>query len=233
MNPLKTLVAPADVGEMPVDRRAITMSKNHPFRAAALIVLPILVLASCQAMPDRDERGEIVDNSRTELKHMIEKDPQLETMLKESAGYAMFPEVGKGGLLFGGAFGRGAVYERGGKFIGYATVSQASVGGVVGGQMYAQLIVFQDNERLESFKKGDRLRFGAQASAIAITDGAANASEYDNGVAVFIMPRGGLMADASLSGQEFKFVRADEADVTRDTNRDPAYDSADSAMLDD
>jgi lipid-binding SYLF domain-containing protein len=123
--------------------------------------------------------------------------------------------VGKGGLLFGGAFGRGAVYDRRGNFLGYATVTQASVGGVVGGQVYAQLLVFQDKPHLEDFMNGDDVRFGAQATAIAITDGAANATEYDDGVAVFIMPRGGLMADASLSGQEFKFVRAE--DVEKDS----------------
>ena len=190
------------------------LTKNHPFRAVAIFFLPMLLLASCQAMPDRDERVEIVDNSKSELKRMIEKDPELEDLLKECAGYAVFPEVGKGGLLFGGAFGRGAVYERGvgggETFIGYATVSQASVGGVAGGQMYAQLLVFQDKEHLDSFTRGNGVRFGAQATAIAITQGAANASDYDNGVAVFILPRGGLMADASLSGQEFKFVRAEE-----------------------
>jgi lipid-binding SYLF domain-containing protein len=206
------------------------MLKNHPFVVMAALFLPMLVLASCQAMPDRDERVELRDNSKLELKHMIEKDPELEPLLKESAGYAIFPEVGKGGLLFGGAFGRGTVYDRGGGFLGYATVSQASVGGVVGGQMYAQLLVFQDQSRLDSFKNGDGLRFGAQASAIAITDGAANASEYDNGVAVFIMPRGGLMADASLSGQEFKFVRAEEAE--KDMN-DRANDRASADNRDD
>jgi len=188
--------------------------KNHPFLCAALVVMPILVLASCQAMPDRDERVELRDNSKVELKHMIEKDAELEPLLKESAGYAIFPEVGKGGLLFGGAFGRGTVYDRAGRFLGYATVSQASVGGVVGGQMYAQLLVFEEQSHLDSFMKGDGVRFGAQATAIAIKDGAANASHYDNGVAVFIMPRGGLMADASLSGQEFRFVRAEDVERT-------------------
>src|SRR4030095_15938483 len=98
------------------------MLKNRPFVCAALVVMPILVLASCQAMPDRDERVELRDNSKVELKHMIEKDPELEPLLKKSAGYAIFPEVGKGGLLFGGAFGRGTVCDRGGKFLGYATV---------------------------------------------------------------------------------------------------------------
>lgn len=192
------------------------MLKNHPYRFAVLMFVPILVLASCQATPDADERVEIVDHSKVELKRMMEKDPELEPLLKKSAGYAVFPEVGKGGLLFGGAFGRGAVYARGGKFLGYATVTQASVGGVVGGQMYAQLLVFQDKAHMDDFMNGDKVRFGAQATAIAITDGAANATEYDDGVAVFIMPRGGLMADASLSGQEFKFVRAEDVEDADD-----------------
>ena len=207
---------------------------NHPLRAVAFLFLPMLALASCQAMPDSDERVELRDNSKVELKHMTEKDPELELMLKKSAGYAIFPEVGKGGLLFGGAFGRGTVYDRAGKFLGYASVSQASVGGVVGGQMYAQLLVFEEQSHLDSFMKGDGVRFGAQATAIAIKDGAANASHYDNGVAVFIMPRGGLMADASLSGQEFRFVSAADAEkdeARREASHDSATANADADML--
>ena len=200
----------------------LTHRRRPPFLFAALIFLPVLSLSACQATPDADERLEIVDDSKVELKRMIAKDPQLEPLLKESAGYAVFPEVGKGGLLFGGAFGRGAVYSRGGTFLGYVTVTQASVGGVVGGQMYAQLLVFQDQPHLDDFMNGDKVRFGAQATAIAVTDGAANATEYDDGVAVFIMPRGGLMADASLSGQEFKFVRAEDVEDAEDDSASAA-----------
>ena len=182
-------------------------------KTKSLILIALTVaLAACQATPDRDERAEIVDHAQVELKRMKEKDSQLEPLLDDCAGYAIFPEVGKGGLLFAGAFGRGAVYDNDGDFLGYASVTQVSVGGVVGGQSYAQLLVFGDQARLDEFMNGNGVRFGSQAVAVAVTDGAANASEYDNGVKVFIMPRGGLMADASLSGQEFKFVRAEDVD---------------------
>ena len=142
------------------------------------ILLPILVLASCRAMPEtRAERADLVDNARGELKNMTAKDPSLVPLLQRCAGYAVYPEVGKGGLLFAGAFGRGAVYQRAGdvettaddKFLGYATVTQASVGGVIGGQMYAMLLIFEHDYDLEKFTGGDDLRFGAGASAIAIT----------------------------------------------------------------
>jgi lipid-binding SYLF domain-containing protein len=176
----------------------------------SLLGCAILFLASCQTMPrGQQRRAAIVEDSQIQLKRMITHDPSLAPMLSRAAGYAVFPEVGKGGLVVGGAFGRGAIYERGGTFTGYATIRQASVGGVAGGQMYTQLVVFQDQARLDSFKGGDRLRFGAQATAVATTEGAASTTTYDNGVAVFILPRGGLMADASVSGQEFRFVEAD------------------------
>ena len=194
--------------------------RMRPTFLIVAMLIPILLLASCQAMPDtRAERAELVDNAQGELKTMTARDPELAPLLQRCAGYAVYPEVGKGGLLFGGAFGRGAVYERAGdlasvkddKFLGYATVTQASVGGVIGGQLYAMLLIFEQPYDLEKFTEGDDLRFGAGASAIAITEGASAQTKFHDGVAVFVMPRGGLMADASLSGQGFSFVRPDES----------------------
>src|SRR5687768_15893653 len=72
-NPVKRRPATVDADEMPVDGRPVTMLKNHPYILVALTVLPILVLASCQATPDADERVEIVDDSKVELKRMIAK----------------------------------------------------------------------------------------------------------------------------------------------------------------
>ena len=49
------------------------------------------------------------------------------------------------------------------------------------------------------------LKFGAQASAIAITEGASIDAAYQDGVAVFTQAIGGLMYEASLGGQHFSF----------------------------
>ena len=186
---------------------------KQTLKSVLLAVCLMLPMASCQqTAPPRHERAEIASEAQTQLAEMLEKAPRLEPLLADAAGYAVFPEVGKGGFVVGGAFGRGMVYERGGKFLGYATISQASIGGVVGGQMYAQLVVFQTRNDLDSFTQGQNAHVSAQATAIAITEGAGDSTNYENGVAVFIFPRGGLMADASLSGQEFRFVSADEVD---------------------
>ena len=63
---------------------------------------------------------------RTECKQAVadflKADSTLEKFLKDSAGYAIFPSVGKGGLVIGGAHGKGLVYEKT-NVIGQATMT--------------------------------------------------------------------------------------------------------------
>jgi hypothetical protein len=42
-------------------------------------------------------------------------------------------------------------------------------------------------------------------SAVVLTTGASVAARFVNGVAVFQMPRGGLMVEAAIAGQQLKF----------------------------
>lgn len=142
---------------------------------------------------------------------------------KGAYGYAVFPTIGKGGVGIGGAYGKGRVYERG-KHVGNTSMTQLSVGFQLGGQAYSQVIFFKDKRAFEEFTSGN-FEFGAQASAVAITAGAsasattggstAGASggkhdaktvgEYQKGMAVFVVAKGGLMYEASIGGQKFSY----------------------------
>jgi lipid-binding SYLF domain-containing protein len=100
-------------------------------------------------------------------------------------------------------YGRGWFFENG-KPIGKSSITELSAGAQIGGQAYSEIIFFRDKDRAEDFKAG-RFEAGAQASAIAVTEGVGKAGTYSDGVAVFIMPKAGLMADLSISGQRFDF----------------------------
>jgi len=130
-------------------------------------------------------------------------DPGIETFFENAAGYAVFPSVGKGGVIVGAAYGKGLVIVDD-KVDGYTTMTQASVGLQLGGQKYAQFIFFRDRVALEHFKRGN-FEFGAQASAVAITTGASADANYDKGVVVFTQAGGGLMAEGSVGGQKFTY----------------------------
>jgi lipid-binding SYLF domain-containing protein len=144
-------------------------------------------------------------------------------------GYAVFPTVGKGGLIVGAAHGKGHVYEKG-KYIGNTSVNQLSVGFQAGGQAYSEIVFFEDKRALDEFTRGN-FEFEAGVSAVAITAAAggtagttgasANASggkkdattvggSYYKGLAVFTIVKGGAMFEASVAGQKFTFEPKDK-----------------------
>lgn len=131
-------------------------------------------------------------------------DPGIEAFFDHSAAYAVYPNVGKGGVVVGGAYGKGLVIADG-KVEGYTSMTQATLGLQLGGQKYAQFIFFKDRVALENFKRGN-LEFGAQASAVAATRGASADTSYDKGVAVFTNASGGLMVEGSIGGQKFTYT---------------------------
>ena len=131
-------------------------------------------------------------------------DPQLEAFAKKGEGFAFFPDIKKGGLIVGGADGRGVVYEKG-QHIGYADLTQVSVGFQAGGQTYSELIVFQDQAAMNRFKQNET-NFGANASAVLAENGAAADARFVDGVAVFVKPITGAMAEASLGGQQVTYM---------------------------
>ena len=55
----------------------------------------------------------------------------------------VFPRVGKGGLVVGGAHGEGLVYEKE-KLVGRAVLSQATIGAQIGGQVFREVILLEN-----------------------------------------------------------------------------------------
>ncbi len=134
----------------------------------------------------------------------IKTDALIKHLFDDASGYVIFPNVGKGAIGVGGASGNGIVYEKG-KLLGKAKMTQVSIGFQFGGQAYRELIFFENQETLERFKK-DKVEFSAQASAVAATAGASANAKYTNGVMIFTQQKGGLMYEASIGGQKFKFT---------------------------
>jgi len=130
-------------------------------------------------------------------------DPGIEAFFDNAAGYAVFPSVGKGGFIIGGAYGKGLVIV-GEKVDGYTSMTQGTIGLQAGGQKYSQFIFFKDDVAIGHFKRGN-FELGAQASAVAITAGASADAAYDSGVAIFTHAAGGLMFEGSVGGQKFKY----------------------------
>jgi len=131
------------------------------------------------------------------------KDPSIKYFFNKSYAYAVFPTVGKAGIGIGGAYGKGRVYRQG-RYVGEAELTQVSIGFQLGGQAYSEVIFFQNSDAYRKFTSG-KLKFGAQVSAVAVNKGAAAKTAFQNGVAIFTATKGGLMYEATVAGQSFKF----------------------------
>ncbi len=168
--------------------------------ASAVLMLFLSVTMHAQVKewnPDLENEAQIALNS------VLEKKPKLESFKNESYGYAVFPKITKAAIGIGGALGNGVVYRKG-VAVGSAHLKQATYGIQFGGQQYVEIIFFENQEIFEKFTNG-KLKFDAQASAVALKAGASFDVAYQNGVAVVTATKGGLMYEASIGGQHFKY----------------------------
>ena len=105
----------------------------------------------------------------------------------------------------GGAYGKGELYDEGGKWVGYCDLTQVSIGFALGGQGYIELIFFETKAAVNHFKSGN-FAFASQAPAVALESSISANAKYDNGVAVFTMSEPDLMYEASIGGQKFSYL---------------------------
>lgn len=194
----------------------MTSSKPDPRRPgpAASLALAALVLVSAPACSQRYRPGQRVATrgaapaSLAPVQETIAgfkaAEPRLGAYFDDAHAYAVLPTIGKGAFIVGGAHGKGRVF-RGGRLVGNVTVTKLSVGFQWGGQAYSQLIFFRDAAAFARFKTG-KTEFGARASAVAVDAGVSADRAWSDGVAVFTRAKGGLMAEAAVGGQKYRYL---------------------------
>jgi len=198
------------------------MSQFRPIVAAFAAVL---LVAGCQTAPKTpDARANLIDQADVNLRRFERSDPSIRTVLDHATGYAVFPDVGKGGFIGGGAYGKGVLYQ-GRDIVGFADMTEATFGFQAGGQEFSELLIFQNQEALNKFKDKGGYGLAAEASAVALKPGAAAQAEYKHGVMVFTLTNSGLMAEAAVAGQKFRFTPATDAD--RNSDRMDQHDRRD------
>lgn len=150
--------------------------------------------------------------------------PEVGPYFDTAYGFAIWDNIAMVGLGIGAAGGRGQVYVNG-QVTGFSRMLDLSPGLQAGGQAYRQIIFFEDRLAYDEFTLGN-FEFDASASAVAVTASAQTSSgtqgsqatvaasgagralasgNYQNGVRVFTMAIGGLMAQVTIAGQKYNF----------------------------
>ncbi len=169
----------------------------------ALILATILEINQNYLLAQNKE--EQVDIGRCEITkdEFTDSDSGMKKFFTDAYGYAVFPAIGKGAIGIGGAHGNGILYKAGEPF-GTTSMSQVSIGFQWGGQSYMEVVFLQDKRSFDNYLES-KAKLAAQASAVAATAGASADAAYNDGVAIFTLVNGGLMYEASVGGQKFKY----------------------------
>lgn len=173
-------------------------------KSNVLIALAVLALATgCTTTGQKS--SELTANVREAKADFLRNDDTLRPVLANASGYAIFPKIGSGAAFIGAAAGRGELFEKGNRHpVGDVTLNQVSVGAQAGGQVYSELVIFEDAVALNDFKQGN-YQFAAQATAVVAAEGVSANAKYDQGVMILTLPQSGLMTQASVGGQKFDY----------------------------
>ena len=170
-------------------------------------LLAVLALAGTFAAQGAEEKP-LVDQVKAAIQLFKSDDSKIVKLFESAYGYVVFPSIGKGAVGIGGAAGDGQVFEKG-TLIGTARMTQFTIGAQLGGQKFSEVIFFENKDALDSFRSSE-WAMSAGVSAVAAAESASADAKYKNGVLVFTIAKGGLMFEASVGGQKFKFTPLDK-----------------------
>lgn len=176
---------------------------SFSIRAVLALALATGSLLGCTTAPSPESGAALLQNATAAMQDMNRMDPGVEALARRGYGYALFPEVVKGGAGLGGGHGRGVVYEQG-QHVGYADLSMGSIGAQLGGQTFSELIVFENKAAIDRFKMSP-VDFTAGAGAMILQNGAAANARFIEGIAVIVRPITGAMAEATIGGQQIRY----------------------------
>jgi lipid-binding SYLF domain-containing protein len=180
------------------------------YAVAVIMVIGLLMLFSNPSQAST--AGEINSDVQSALKNLYRTTPAAEIMAKSAKGILVFPSVVKGGFVFGGQYGEGALLVNG-KTSGYYSTLAASYGLQIGVQTFGYALFFLDNEGLSYLNKSDGWEIGVGPNIVVMDEGAASAltsTTVRSGVYAFFFNQKGLMAGISIEGSKITRVIPDE-----------------------
>ena len=181
---------------------------------SALVVAASMSMVACTttkpetSSADRSDSTTLRTRVNSTLDRLYQTAPGSKEMTQRAKGVLVFPSVIGGSFVIGVEHGRGELLV-GGKPRGEYTTSGASVGWQAGGQSKAVIYVFNTQDALDKFLKGDGWSVGADATVAAGkigANGSIDSTTADAPVTSYVLTNAGLEAGVSLGGSKITRV---------------------------
>lgn len=172
--------------------------RQHAIRLAGLVMWGLGAWAQADTAVELDTRV------RAAIRDFYATVADGRAVASRAAGMLVFPAVIKGGIVFGGEYGEGALLV-GGQTVDYYNTAAASVGLQLGAQVKTQVLLFMSSAALARFRASQGWEIGVDGSvALATlgTGGQLNSDSLREPIIGFVFSNKGLMYDLSLEGSK-------------------------------
>jgi lipid-binding SYLF domain-containing protein len=169
----------------------------------------LLAHASIASAVDSAEVAHINGAVDAALTKFFKDTPEAEIFRKEAKGILVFPNIVKGGFIFGAHYGKGALRKQD-ETVGYYSTVAASYGLQAGVQTFGYVMFFMNEKALEYLDQSEGWEVGVGPSIVLMDTGMAKSLTTTTGrsdVYAFTFGQQGLMAGVGLEGS--KITRID------------------------
>ncbi len=143
------------------------------------------------------------------LQALYKTNPLAQDISRKAKAVLVFPNIVKAGLVFGGAYGEGALIK-GNAVAGYYNSVSASWGLQAGAQSFGYALFLMNDKALEYLDKSEGWELGVGPTVVAVNEGVAknlSTSTLKDDAYAFIFDQQGLMASLSIEGTKVTRIK--------------------------
>ncbi len=158
------------------------------------VLSPAAALAASASAINRDARAALAD--------LYRHTPGAKALGDKAVAVLVFPSIVKGGFIFAGQFGDGALLK-GGKTVAYYRSLAVSYGFQAGAQAFGYVLFFMDDASLQYLDNSAGFELGVGPSLVVLDAGFGknlSTTTLQKGVYAFIFDQKGLMGGAGIQG---------------------------------
>ncbi|OZI66785.1 YSC84-related protein [Bordetella genomosp. 11] len=178
----------------------------HLSRTLPLALL--LFLAACTSTSNTSNSDpELEAKSRSALQQLLDTEPRAPALRKEAKAILVFPDVLKAGFIVGAQGGKGVMFDRNGKVIGYYRATALSFGMQAGAQGFSEALFLMTDDAIRYVNSTGEWSIGVGPTVVVMEAGAAKSvttTTMKSDVYAFIYGQQGLMAGIGIQGQRIR-----------------------------
>jgi len=169
----------------------------------------LLATAACSSTQFASTRGEIDTRVNNALSDLYVSVPGARELSEQAVATLVMPRMQEGSLIYGGAYGEGALLIKNAT-VDYYSAASASFGLQIGAQSYSHVLMFMTPESLADFRTSDGWELGADAEYVFPDDRAGSATvttgTFNKPIYAIIFGQKGLTVGASIEGIKYSRI---------------------------